>query len=395
MTTFIYFHLRTLQVSERIYSIDSLRAIAIFFVVIAHLRPFEGFPPHGALLYFVLDTIGQFDVPFFFLTAGYFLATKLQPADIISSVCAAARKLGSLYIFGILVHLTAMGVVVTVELLRNRAIMTTPAGRLLKGFTLAELVYYGNGIAVPLWFLTTLFFSICLVALFVALRRTRYLLPVAAGIHLLGILAQNYPMVLPITISFPTRDALFFGFFYVALGYWVRRSDWTPDERHSPLYFGSVCVFVALQVLEQYTVSYLLPGLTFAQGIRGTEYTFATIVLAFSLFAYALSNPTWGKSTVLPTLGEYAVGVYLLHFPVYHILKTINSFVVPLSGLNYPATLAWQVLVTPLVYALSLSVYLLAARGGVVEVDGSHTPWIGSFRARLDEFTSEMNFLTN
>ena len=66
---------------ERIHSIDSLRAIAVFFVVIAHVQPFAGFGSHGNYIYFVFDTIGQFDVPFFFVTSGYFLKSKLDSGE--------------------------------------------------------------------------------------------------------------------------------------------------------------------------------------------------------------------------------------------------------------------------------------------------------------------------
>lgn len=51
-------------------------------------------------------------------------------------------------------------------------------------------------------------------------------MPVSASLHAIGLLGASYTMV--IDIPFETRDALFFGFFYTSLGYWIASSDWQP-----------------------------------------------------------------------------------------------------------------------------------------------------------------------
>lgn len=95
---------------ERIHSIDSLRAVAISFVVIAHTHPFHAFGPYGSEIYFILDTIGQFDVPFFFVAAGYFLAERARPGELKSLLLDSTRKLGSMYLFGTLLFVSVLSV---------------------------------------------------------------------------------------------------------------------------------------------------------------------------------------------------------------------------------------------------------------------------------------------
>lgn len=364
--------------STRIYSIDSLRAIAIFFVVIAHVTPFLGFDTYGTFVYFVLDTIGQFDVPFFFVASGYFFAKKVDHSNVMTYSKYSARKLSSLYLFGILFALAASA---GVALIHDQNILNTLLTQLFEDNSLIKMLYYGDSIAIHLWFLTGLLFSICFISLFVAFEKGRYVLPVATIAHVLGILSLNYPMI--VDLPYQTQDALFFGFFYVALGYHIRSADWTVDENHSQLYLGAVCVFLVIQLLEQYAIYYHIHGLTFGRDIYWTEFTVSTVPLVFVLFAYALSKPDLGKGTILPDLGEYAVGVYLVHLPVYNVILALKDVVTPIIGVDLTTTVLWHLLITPFVYTLSLAVYILMAKMGIIEIGGSHIPWLSYIRTRL------------
>lgn len=346
----------------------------MFFIVIAHVRPFLGYGTYGNHVYFALDTIGQFDVPFFFVTSGYFLAKKVNPDNVRSYATGAVRKLGSIYLFGILLFLLAAA---GVALLRGGSATSAVAARLLGGLSPLELLYYGNAVAVPLWFLTALAFSICFVSLFVAFEGTRYLLPVAAAVHAVGLLGTNYPTIVEVPLLM--RDALFFGFFYVALGFRIRSSDWRPDERRRGVYLGAFGALLAVQLLEQYVVGYVVRDLSLGQEVYTTEYTVSTAFLVVALFAYVLSNPDLGEGTILPDVGRHAVGIYLVHVPLFRALRAASGAL----RADVATTLPWHLTATPLVYALSLAVYLLAAKVGVVELGGSHVPRLSRVRARL------------
>jgi len=361
---------------ERIHSIDTLRAVAIFFIVIGHAQPFRGFGTYGNYIYFLLDTIGQFDVPFFFITSGFFLAKTITADNVTSTVVGAGRKLGSIYLFGRLISVVAMMWLAVLV----GASVTNVVTR-LGNYPLIDFVYYGNAMAVPLWFLTALFFAIVLVSLFVKVGQTRYLLAVAALVHIVGIIGMNYEMLME--VPFRTRDGLFFGFFYVALGYQISSVEWTPDVDRSHLYFGAVCFFLGLQFFEQYAIGYLIRDNVLGQEIYMTQYTISTAFLVGAVFLYALSNPQWGKNTFLPKVGRHALGIYLIHVPVLRTLRVANRVWGPEIGVDLSTTLLWQVGLTPVVCVISLWIYLLLGRLDVIELDGSHIPWLHRIRARV------------
>lgn len=367
---------------ERIHSIDTLRAIAIFFVVIGHAQPFRGFGAYGNYIYFVLDTFGQFDVPFFFVTSGYFLAKTVDADNVVPTIRGAARKLGSIYLFGRLVSIVATaGLTMFVG-----ASLTNVATR-LGNFSLLQWVYYGHAMAAPLWFLTALFFALVFVACFVKFERTRYLLAVAALAHVVGLVGMNYQML--VTVPFPTRDAFFFGFFYVAMGYTINSVEWRPDTDRHRLYLAAVCVLFGLQLIEQYAIGYVIRRNVLAQEIYMTQYTFVTVLFVFAVFAYALANPQWGRTTVLPNAGRHALGIYLIHVPVLRFIRAMNRQWGPAVGVDLSSTLAWQLLLTPAVYVLSLAIYRLLARLDVIELGGNHIPWLHRLRAHFGRTARE------
>ncbi|WP_435156702.1 acyltransferase [Haladaptatus sp. DFWS20] len=362
--------------SDRIHSIDTLRAVAIFFIVIAHVQPFRGFGTYGNYVYFALDTIGQFDVPFFFATSGYFLAETVNVDTVKSTVIGSVRKLGSIYVFGRLLSVTA---VIALALLQGVPVVNALINRGLGNISAIDLLYFGSALAVPLWFLTALIFSLVFVACFVKFEKTRYLLPVAAIFHIVGLIGTNYQMI--VDVPFRMRDALFFGFFYVALGYQISSIDWTPKENRRHIYFGAVCVLAGVQLVEQYAIGYIIRDQVLRQEIYMTEYTVSTIFFVLALFAYVLSNPQWGKNTILPKVGRHALGIYLLHVPLIRLFRTMNRVWRPEIGVDLTSTLLWQLALTPLVYVLSLAIYLLMAKMHVIELGGSHTPWLNRLRS--------------
>ena len=370
--------------SDRIQSVDTLRAVAMFFIVIAHVQPFRGFGEYGNYVFFVLDTVGQFDVPLFFLTSGYFLASSVTAENAVSHVRGSVQKLGSIYLFGTLLYVAGTTVV---DLLRGASLTTALVLQRLRNLSVVGVLYYGDEIAVPLWFLTALAFSIGFVAAFVRFEKTRYLLPVAAIAHLVGLVGQNYPQLAAVPV--PTRDALFFGFFYVALGYQLGSMDWTPRRDRSRRYLGAVGVLLAAQLGEQYAIGYVLRDHALRQGVFLTEYTVTTIPLVLAVFGYALSNPRLGEGTLLPTVGRYAVGIYLVHVPLLHLLRAMKGVVAPVLGAGMSAMLVWQLVLTPLVYALSLAIYLGLARLDVIELGGSHVPWLARLRSHVRAWLPE------
>ena len=83
---------------KRILSIDSLRFIAVFSVILLHYFPAAG------LLKTVVDQLARFAVPFFFITSGYFLGLKLTKQDSKEVYVSYILKILKLYLFWSLLY---------------------------------------------------------------------------------------------------------------------------------------------------------------------------------------------------------------------------------------------------------------------------------------------------
>src|SRR6056297_546004 len=223
--------------SERIASIDVGRAVAIGFVVVLHAEVFRGMGAAGNAVYFATDAIGRFAVPFFFLTSGYLFATKTErgaPGEYVRSYVA---RVAGIYGYAVAIYLPLA--VVTAGALASQSgasVGHAVIESLATGLDPLGLLYYGDSVIYHLWFLPALVFSICFLYAFVATGLTRYALPITAGLHVIGLLAESYTM--GPTLAIQARDALFFGAFYTTLGYCMHAWTWQPRPDRRRRYLG-------------------------------------------------------------------------------------------------------------------------------------------------------------
>ncbi len=357
---------------QRIYSIDSMRIIAMVFVVSIHTDPFEGVGVYGNIVNFLIDTSARFAVPFFFMVSGYFFALKIIQNDPGAYFVERVTSISSIYVFGLFlsfpVFLTEAVVRAGIE---NRDVVNSATVKLAEFVAPIDLIYYGNSISEILWFLPALLFSFLLIYLFIRAEKTKYLLPVAIGLHSIGLLGASYTMF--VDVPFEIRDALFFGFFYTSLGYYISSHDWQPDTERSVLYLGATVLFGALHLGERYVLGYALTEQTVTQSVYSPSYTIGTALLTVSLFLFLLSRPGLGKSTPLPSWGNYAVGVYVTHPPVLFVLQK-TSEALGAVGYEISNTIVWHFVLTPATFFGALLVYVGAHKLGVVKIGGTHLP---------------------
>ncbi|XVH30503.1 acyltransferase [Haloferacaceae archaeon DSL9] len=359
--------------AERIYSIDAVRILAMVFIVVIHTNPFEGVGAYGNALNFQIETTARFAVPFFFVTSGYFFARKTAGRDPTAYFVKRVRSIASLYGFGILlaspVFVAGTAVRAGVE---SESVAGSVSVKLTEFVSPLELVYYGTSVSEILWFLPALLFSFGFVYLFVRFDKAAYLLPVALGFHVVGLLGASYTMF--VDIPFRIRDGLFFGFFYTSLGYTIAARDWHPNAARSRHYLAATVVFGALHIAERYALGYLLPGRTFADGVYAPSYTIATALVTLSLFLFLLSRPRLGADTPLPSWGNYAVGIYIAHPPVLFVLERVGETLGGIEG-----TILWQLTLTPATFFGALLLYL-AVRERCLLADGTLPPELRRIR---------------
>ncbi len=358
--------------ATRVYSVDSMRIIAMLFVVVIHTNPFAGVGGYGNGLNFLLETVGRFAVPFFFITAGYFFAMKTADGPVWPYLRRRFSSIGSLYLLGIVLALPVfVSGTVTSAYAAGESVPRAVAAHLMRTVSPIELFYYGTSVSEILWFLPALFVSLAAISVFVVTETERYLLPVSVGLHLVGLLAASYTMV--IDLSFQFRDGLFFGFFYTTMGYYVYTSEWQPTRDRSTLYLAVTIVFGLLHVVERFILGYWLPGQTFSAGVYSPTYTLFTAVSTLALFIFLLSRPSLGESTPLPSWGAYAVGIYVVHPPVLFVFEQVGDAILAVST-HSVVVILWHLLFTPATFFGALAVYLILHRLHVIEIGGSHLP---------------------
>ncbi|WP_126664651.1 acyltransferase family protein [Haloterrigena salifodinae] len=362
--------------SDRIYSIDAMRIIAMAFIITIHTDPFRGVGARGDILNFVIDSSARFAVPFFFVTSGYFFARKIAHCDPVEYFAERVATISSIYVFGLLLSAPVFlaGWVVRAGI-ENRDIASTVVLKLTEFVSPLALLYYGNSVSEILWFLPALLFSLAIICLFVVFDATKYLVPISLGLHVVGLLGSSYTMFMD--VPFEVRDALFFGFFYTSLGYALHSSEWRPSADRSALFLGATVLFGALHLGERYVLGYVVTDETLGHGVYTSSYTIATALVTLSLFLFLLSRPTLGARTPLPDWGKYAVGVYVAHPAVLFALETTADV---LEGMGYEiqTTLLWHFALTPATFFGALVVYIGAHRVGAIEIGGSHLPSVRS-----------------
>ena len=349
--------------ADRIDSIDTVRILAMVFVVIIHTDPLEGLGATANGFNFVLESTARFAVPFFFVAAGYFFATKTATSNSTEYLVNRLTSISSIYVFGLLLATPVFLLNMGIEAARaNQNVLAAVFDKGMEYVAPVELLYYGTAVSEILWFLPALAYSYVFIYLFIKLEKTTYLLPVALGIHIVGLLGAEYAIFGEIPIQ--TRDPLFFGFFYTALGYVIASSEWRPSADRRLVYLSATVLFGVFHVVERYAFGYVLQDQTVAEGIYAPSYTIGTILVTVSLFCFLLATPRLGRGTVLPALGRrYAVGIYVVHPAVLFVLEQFRDEL-SLGGTPLGETVLWHFVFTPATFFGAFLVCLVISEIG-------------------------------
>lgn len=303
---------RAAQSSARLATIDVGRYISVLAVILIHTASSAHFAvlgdayaevsPLGALT----DELCRFAVPYFFITSGFFLA-RGQTA--LSSAWRVIRRIAPIYIFWTLIFL----------------ICHPEAYKYLGLPSFYVRLLFTGGIAPHLWFLTSLMLNMVLVIVLDRWIRPNLLLAVAAVLYLAGLALSAYHVQIfgteaSITMNRIARDAPFFGFIFVLIGFRIRQSGWVPPMSLS---LTILVMGAAAELVEFY-------GLAAVMGIaRDRDYLFSTLVFGIGAFLTALSFSRIAKPTkflsYVAYLGTFSLGIYALHPLIVEALGRVMS----------------------------------------------------------------------
>ncbi len=316
---------------QKIKSIESLRIIASFFVVMLHYFPFEGIVKH------VVDETARFAVPFFFVSSGYFVGKKLQEKAEFSSIYKTLKRLVILFIAWQFIYFL------------NPIRIDIHEFGLIEAYNRKfEQVFYGNiedklfdAFGFHLWFLSSLFFSLIIIYI-IKPKHYKTLFIIASLSYLIGVLAKSYAATpIGIALNINTRNFIFFSLLPVFLGVYsgFYKLQFTMRQSVLMALVGFVGHYLEAYVLRTYF------------NIDIMDYGFTTFLMGYGLFCIALNEPAILQHEYLVGAGQYSLGIYCIHILVGSRL---------IEDLNYDFTSSLNCIILPiLVFIISLLLVFL------------------------------------
>lgn len=212
------------------HAIDIIKFLCAVLVIMVHTAPL--LPYNAKANWFLMTIMGRFVVPFFFISTGYFICKNTQERGE-WYFKSYIRSLIKIYLIWSLVYLPCGIEYIGKEF--DIPLFLYPVALLV------ALVYVGTYF--HLWYIPALILALLLVHWFMKHFKKRYLLTLSFICFLLGSLETYYGFIhIPlirdlidhyINIFFTTRNGLFFGFFYVAWGYFIAQKDtWLQRIHH-------------------------------------------------------------------------------------------------------------------------------------------------------------------
>lgn len=213
---------------KQYHAIDIMKYVSAIMVVVVHTSPLLPYTEFGNFV--LINILGRFAVPLFFITSGFFVSMKSRedPAYFKKYIISLIK----LYIFWSILYLPAgfMWIQENIDI----PYYLYPIAMILGFFYLGT--YY------HLWYMPALIFSLIVVEWCSKRIRHRYLLPVTFLLFCIGSL-ETYYGVLSFSglrtiiddymmVFFTTRNGLFFGLFFVAFGYYLSKSNRAIHVEH-------------------------------------------------------------------------------------------------------------------------------------------------------------------
>jgi surface polysaccharide O-acyltransferase-like enzyme len=331
----------------RIASIDFIRFVAVYAVIIIHTKPFmlDLFPdPSYRLVEYLFNQPPRFAVPFFFITSGYFLAQKYANGSDQVAVCLQYVK----RLLFLLVTWSIVYALIPSDWPRMYAVgYPHYAFEKLRQLSASPLTLLLEGSRVHLWFLSSLISGVIVVTLLVKTGRNSLLIFFSVLLFAVGLLGASYSVTpLGVHLPFYSRNGPFLSTICLAIGFLIYQKG---PFRLSPLQaFSIAAAGLSLQVVESWAL-----WKCFAIPMINHDYLIGTVVCATGLLLFALAAPDFGRKGNLYVLGKYTLGIYLCHLLFVDILGPWT----PLVELH-----TWQVLLPIFTFLLSYALTRMLTR---------------------------------
>lgn len=240
-------------------NLNILKYISSILIIILHLRPFLNYSNELDLAF--NNIITRICVPIFFIITGYFVAKKEKVNE--NYIKEYIRKTIPLYFVWSLLYIPVIiGTIIkylpTINEYISKINITLPFLIILSIILLPIIVLVAlcyTGVYYHLWYFPAIIFSLIVLKKWKQKFNIKYLLIISFILLLFGA-TETYYGVLPLSIKrtlsyyynifFTTRNFLFFGLFYVVLGYYIG----TKEKAYSKYCFLKLIVSFFLLTFE-------------------------------------------------------------------------------------------------------------------------------------------------
>jgi surface polysaccharide O-acyltransferase-like enzyme len=297
--------------TQRIASFDTVKVLAALAVVLLHTDIFyySGQAYSSRFfkeLYFIIQTMCRFAVPYFFVASGYFFGKSVtNGVDIKFLFLKYAKRLLIVYlvwnIFYLPFHKGFMEFILKYGLMEGLERSFQDGIDSLIHHPLLNLL---RGTEWHLWFLLTLVATLGMITYAHIYQKTKYLIILAVLLYGFGLLGGAYShTALGFHPSLNTRFGLFFGTLYIVLGWLLAQYSFSCSKKTALLIFiGGLF----LQIFEFYGLRHFLDTINI-------DYSLSTIVYTLGIFLLAAAYPNFGKSQIIKILTPTILGIFLIH----------------------------------------------------------------------------------
>jgi surface polysaccharide O-acyltransferase-like enzyme len=297
------------HLEHRFDGIDLLKALAVFCVILIHFNPWpESVTVEAA--YFV-----RFAVPYFFIVNGFLFGLGVQRHGLYNQTIWTVGKLSKIYVLWWLIYfLFPSG-----GEIRNYGFIGSYSSRWENvAQSYEHFLFYGP--TTHLWYFPALLCALIAIYLLASTRMRMFQWPLALGFYILGVLGGSYANS-DIGLSLPLnhRHFLFFSLLPVLLGF-------TMSFKAPFKYQAVVGIFIFLVgfVCHRFEVIYLFT--TYQIPLKGHDYLFSTVWMAFGVFMLAMVLKTQGRLKLLNWFGQISGGIYLIHIFVLQKIPYLQPF---------------------------------------------------------------------
>jgi len=291
-----------------IYSIDLMRIIACFAVVVSHWLDRNGVPRDTTPFqpYYWLGHLAHFAVPFFFLLSGYLIRRSIEsgrPPILVAN--RHASKILPVYLFWVIMnHILVLASVQKIAQ-GGFSLIAQDFHTLLNSMAGDPLRLLLTGHVDHLWFLTSLIWGAYWISGSALKPREKWFFVVGSITYLTYILTCTYRNVfgiaeLPVTLLQVILSPIVF----MSWGYEIRRRKICPNVSISVL---MIFAGYLLQYLERYILAEWFhdPG--------RQRYMLGVCLMSSGALFLALNKPDFGKHPLISKIAGLTLGIYVLH----------------------------------------------------------------------------------